>query len=418
MGWPDDTIDLRHYYPTTLLITGFDIIFFWVARMIMLGLKFGGDVPFRDVYITSLVRDEHGQKMSKSKGNVVDPLEIIDRIGADAFRFTLAALASPGMDIALSEGRMKGYRQFVNKIWNASRFVLMNADSERFPLPDGATLPVVDRWILHRLDAVTREFDAALREYRFDVAADLLYHFFWHEYADWYIELAKPRLAPGVAGRRDAVAVLVEVHDHILRLLHPMMPFVTEELWQHLPKGPDAAPSITLAAFPVARPERVDERAAAAIALVQEVVTTIRTARAERGVPPAKRASAIVEGATADHRRVLEGERDHVMRLAGLDAFDFAEDVPRERDTVRRVVREMQIHVPLAGIVNRDAEKARILKDLAGVEKQRAGLIAKLANPMFRERADSDVVRETESQVETLGEHHEKLTRILQELGG
>ena len=199
MGWPDRTPDLARYYPTDLMLTAFDIIFFWVARMIMAGLKFTGDVPFRTVYITGLVRDERGQKMSKSRGNVVDPLEVMDEVGADALRFTLTAMAAPGMDIPLSEGRMTGYRQFINKIWNASRFVLMHVGGEdaRPALPAFGTLGVADRWILHRLNAVTREVNEAFGAFRFDVAADRLYHFFWHEYADWYIEMVKGHLQAG-----------------------------------------------------------------------------------------------------------------------------------------------------------------------------------------------------------------------------
>ncbi len=213
MGWPTDTPDLARYYPTTLLITAHDIIFFWVARMMMLGVKFAGDVPFKQVYITSLVRDAHGQKMSKSKGNVVDPLELIGEIGADAFRFTLAALASPGMDISLSEGRLRGYRQFINKIWNASRFVLMNLPEDlntRPELPDRDRLDVVHRWMLHRTNELSADVNAALESFRFDVAADRLYHVFWHEYADWYIELVKSHLQADGSRRDDAVAVLLE----------------------------------------------------------------------------------------------------------------------------------------------------------------------------------------------------------------
>ncbi|MEE8131247.1 MAG: valine--tRNA ligase, partial [Vicinamibacterales bacterium] len=209
LGWPESTVDFQRYYPTTLLMTAHDIIFFWVARMMMLGVKFADSVPFEKVYITSLVRDAHGQKMSKSKGNVVDPLELIAEIGADAFRFTLAALASPGMDISLSEGRLRGYRQFINKIWNASRFVLMNLPPtlrERPAVPPGRELELIHRWMLHRTSELAEELHTALEEFRFDVAADRLYHFFWHEYADWYIELVKPRLLSDGLPRDQAVA--------------------------------------------------------------------------------------------------------------------------------------------------------------------------------------------------------------------
>jgi valyl-tRNA synthetase len=427
LGWPDRTEDLAHYYPTDLLITGFDIIFFWVARMIMLGLRFTGDVPFRDVYITALVRDERGQKMSKSKGNVVDPLKIMDEIGADALRFTLAAMASPGMDIALSEGRLTGYRQFINKIWNASRFVLMNVGDrrDRPTLPPFDQLALVHRWILHRVAAVSEDVASALTAYRFDAAADRLYHFFWHEYADWYIEMVKPHLQAEGPEREQAVAVLLEVHDRVLRLLHPFIPFVTEEIWQAIPKRSDdglakdgVSRSIALAAYPKPEAAWRDDVACATMDLLQEVITTIRTARAERGVPPARRLTVLVEGADEGQARTLADGGEYVRRLAGLDALDLAASVPRSPDTVRQVVRGLQLHIPLAGIVDRQAEQERIRKDLTRLDKQLANVQGKLANPSFRERADPDVVREAETQLGALGAQRDKLERILAELVG
>ena len=427
MGWPDETPDLAQYYPTSLLITAHDIIFFWVARMMMLGVKFADDVPFGQVYITSLVRDEHGQKMSKSKGNVVDPLELIEQIGADAFRFTLAALASPGMDISLTEGRLKGYRQFVNKIWNASRFVLMNVPEtmqERPPLPDRAELDVVHRWMLHRTSELAAEVDEAFRSFRFDVAADRLYHTFWHEYADWYIELAKPGLRPESPQRETTVAVLLEVHDRILRMLHPFMPFVTEEIWQALPQRPGDGrardgeqQTITLAAFPERDAADRDDEAVAAIGLLQDVVTTARTVRAEWGVPPSRKIRAVVEGAPEPDRRVLTENADQITRLAGLEALEFSDHVPRDPETVRRIVRSFQLHLPLAGIVDRAKETARVKKQLEKLVKQRRSLQAKLGNAAFVERADPAVVAETRSQEAATGQDQAKLEQILEELG-
>jgi len=427
LGWPDATEDLARYYPTSLLITGFDIIFFWVARMIMLGLRFAGDVPFRDVYITALVRDERGQKMSKSKGNVVDPLKIIDDIGADALRFTLASMASPGMDIALSEGRLTGYRQFINKIWNASRFLLMNLGGQtgRPAVPSFDSLALIHRWVLHRVSQVARDVGRALTDYRFDVAASLVYQFFWHEYADWYIEMVKPHLQADEPERGQAVAVLLEVHDRLLRLLHPFIPFVTEEIWQTMPgRAADGLArdgvhrSIALAAFPAYEPAWIDEEAAAAMALLQEVTTAIRTARAERGVPPSRRLTVLIEGADAGQARLLSEGGEYIRRLAGLERLEFAASVPRSPDTVRQVVRQLQIHIPLAGIVDREAEQQRIRKELARLEKQLAGIDARLANADFRERADPDVVQEAERQRGDLGLQHQKLERILAELVG
>ncbi|MCY4601620.1 MAG: valine--tRNA ligase [Acidobacteria bacterium] len=427
MGWPAATADLARYYPTSLLITAHDIIFFWVARMMMLGIKFAGDVPFKQVYITSLVRDAHGRKMSKSKGNVVDPLELIGEIGADAFRFTLAALASPGMDISLSEGRLRGYRQFVNKIWNASRFVLMN-------LPEGletrpavrasGELDLIHRWILHRASEVGRQLQISLEEFRFDVAADTLYHFCWHEYADWYIELVKPRLQADGAVRDDAVAVLLEVHDRILRMLHPFMPFVTEEIWQALPapaaegRTPDGAGrTITLAPFPAPVDAWRADRAVADMALLQEIVTAVRTVRSEWGVAPSRRISAVVEGGGPPVRELLERCADDIRRLAGLDSIECAEEVPRAPDTVRRLVRDFQLHVPLAGVVDRAREAARIERDLAKLVRQRAALQVRLENRAFVEKADPAVVREARQQAADAARQQTKLEQILLEIG-
>jgi len=426
MGWPTDTPDLARYYPTTLLITAHDIIFFWVARMMMLGVKFAGGVPFKQVYITSLVRDEHGQKMSKSKGNVVDPLELIGEIGADAFRFTLAALASPGMDICLSEGRLRGYRQFINKIWNASRFVLMNLPEDlntRPEVPDRDGLDVVHRWMLHRINELSADVNAALESFRFDVAADRLYHAFWHEYADWYIELVKSHLQADGARRDDAVAVLLEVHDRILRMLHPFIPFVTEEIWQVLPQRPEDGrvqdrQTITLAAFPTPNPAWQDDEAESIVTLLQEVVTAVRTVRSEWGVPPAQKIRAVIEAAPSSDQDVLRAHAANIEALARLEVLEFADSVPRDPDTVRRVVRTFQVHVPLAGIVDRDQETERVRRKLAKLVKQRGALKSKLANTKFVERADPTVVEEVRSQEQAVGEHQEKLEQILQELGG
>ena len=431
MGWPDETDDLRRYYPTTLLVTAHDIIFFWVARMMMLGLRFRDDVPFRTVYVTSLVRDEHGQKMSKSKGNVVDPLEVMGEIGADAFRFTLAALASPSMDISLSEGRLRAYRQFINKIWNASRFVLMQLDDAGAPLAARASMPASDgaarpemppaqslglihRWILHRVSALAAEVGAALEEYRFDVAADRLYHVFWHEYADWYIELVKPELQAGGDARANAVAVLLEAHDRLLRMLHPFIPFVTEEVWQTLPGHGE---TITRSAFPTPVEAWRDDDAVTTMLLLQDVVTTVRTVRSEWNVPPRQPITVAAHGADAATADRLRPHLDHVARLAGLDSFAFAHTAPaRDPETVRRVVRDFELHIPLAGIVDRAEEARRVARELEKLAKQRTSLLGRLGNASFLERADPDIVRQTREQEAAAGERQQKLERILAEL--
>ena len=425
MGWPERSRDLERYYPTTLMLTGLDIIFFWVARMIMLGLKFGDDVPFRTVFISSLVRDEQGKKMSKSKGNVVDPLDLMDDIGADALRFTLTALASPGMDIALSEGRLRGSRQFVNKIWNASRFVLMYVNEvERRPVvPQASSTELVHRWILHRVNELAGEVNEALEAYRFDVAADRLYQFFWHDYADWYIELVKPHLNGTGEVRNVALAVLLEVHDRTLRMLHPVVPFITEEVWQQLPRHADSGltadgchQSITLAEFPKKQDAWIDNEAADCMELLQEVITTIRTVRAEWGVPRVQKITVVVVGGGLATLSILRTHESYITQLAGLESLQLVDKHDRDPDTVVRIVRDMQFHVLLAGIVDREAELTRVRKELAKIEAQKTANDAKLANPKFRERADPDIVAEAVARASTLDEQKNKLVRILEEL--
>ncbi len=420
LGWPDQTADLQRYYPTTLMLTGFDIIFFWIARMIMLGVKFAGDVPFHTAYITGLVRDERGQKMSKSKGNVVDPLALMDDIGADALRFTLAAMASPGMDIPLSEGRMTGYRQFINKIWNASRFLLMNIGDlpSRPVLPANDGLGLAHRWILSGTSRLATEVSDALTQYRFDLAADRLYHFFWHEFADWYIELVKTDLQQPGPARDAAVAVLVEVHDRLMRLLHPFIPFVTEEIWQRLPRRPEDGASVTLAAFPLKVAEWIDPKAEQEMAYLQEIVTTIRTVRSERGVAPSRRIAAVIDEADAEARSMLEAHRDYVTQLAGLERLEFRTDVAPGPDTVKRVLEHAHVYVPLAGIVDRQAEIGKIEKELAAVIRESAGLEQRLASPGFVGRAPGRVVDEARARLVHLGDRRAKLDAMLRELQG
>ena len=425
LGWPEESDDLRRYYPTTLMITAHDIIFFWVARMMMLGLRFRDDVPFRSVYITSLVRDAHGRKMSKSKGNVVDPLELMEAIGADAFRFTLASLASPGMDISLSEGRLRNSRQFVNKVWNVSRFVLMHVPQgldERQPVRDAASLSVAHRWVLHRTSELAAEIDEAFERYRFDLAADRIYHFVWHEYADWYIELVKEELQSEPPARDRALAVLLEVHDRVLRLLHPFVPFVTEEVWQALPRSAAEEPrvaedrTITRSAFPEPVGEWRDHGAVDAMRLIQEVTTGVRTVRSEWGVPPSRRITALVQGADPGAAAALAEHAPHIVRLAGLDALSCVAEVERSPDTVRRVVRDFQIHVPLAGIVDRAKEAARVRRDIDKLARRRSAIQARLANPSFVERADPAVVEDARAQEENVARRLAKLEQILDTL--
>src|SRR5919198_3028321 len=285
MGWPDDTPVLRAYYPTSVIVTGFDILFFWVARMVMLGIHFVQQVPFHDVYIHALVRDAEGQKMSKSKGNVADPLDVMDRYGTDAFRFTLAALAGLGRDIRISEERIEGYRNFANKLWNAARLVLSNLDGYDAAKARKAEPALADRWIQSRLAATAGAVRAALRRYRFNDAASAVYQFLWHEYCDWYLEIAKLSLyrAAEPVERLRTQHTLVEVLETTLRLLHPFMPFVTEEVWQRLPHKGE---SIMVAPYPKATRKHHDPAAEREMAAVMDVVTAVRNIRGEMRIAP------------------------------------------------------------------------------------------------------------------------------------
>jgi len=313
LGWPEQTPELKTFYPTSTLVTGLDILFFWVARMIMMGLKFTGQVPFRDVYIHALVRDVEGQKMSKSKGNIIDPLSVMEQYGTDALRFTLASMASPGRDIKLAEERIEGYRNFANKIWNAARFILMNLDGpcERIQ-PKDRSFP--DRWILSRLNRTIREVNAALDQYRFDQASSLMYQFIWHEYCDWYLELIKPMLQDKTSVEAQRTRqTLFESFDTLLRLLHPFMPFISEEIWQTLPHQGE---SLVVRPYPSVKPEWEFKEAESCFALLERVVTLMRTGRLLLTYPPAKSLVFHVTGASTEHLRMLKELKPHIQHMA------------------------------------------------------------------------------------------------------
>src|SRR3990170_789316 len=283
LGWPNETEDLKRFYPTSVLVTGFDILFFWVARMMMMGIKFMGEVPFREVCIHALVRDAEGQKMSKSKGNVVDPLVIMDQYGTDALRFTLASMSSPGRDIKLSEERIEGYRNFTNKIWNAARFIIMN--SEGVPAIEPVPLSLPDRWILSRLNRTASEVTGMLSEYRFDMAANTIYRFFWHEFCDWYVELAKLQIYEGGQKKENTIALLIRTMDGALRLLHPFMPFITEEIWQHIHRS-----SIMIAPYPSPDAGLIDDQAEQQMEAIMDIIKGIRGIRSGFNIPPGQEA--------------------------------------------------------------------------------------------------------------------------------
>ncbi len=420
MGWPDRTPELEKFYPTSVLVTGFDILFFWVARMMMMGLKFMGDVPFRDVYIHALVRDEKGQKMSKSKGNVIDPLEVIDRFGADAFRFTLVAFAAQGRDIRLSVERIEGYQRFVNKIWNAARFALLNLTGFDPAAPEVpfADLAAQDQWIRTRLRAVAGDVRAALDRYEYDKAAGVLYQFVWHEFCDWYVEMAKRPLyaAEEPRGRLAVQQTLVRTLDGVFRLLHPFMPFVSEELWHALPwpsflgERPD---SLMIAPFPKPEAMPADEEARARIELVQATVSAIRNVRGEMNVPPSRKIRALVLGDAAATGGV-RAEADAVSALAGLSSLEFlAAGAPRPEKAAVAVAAGMEIFLPLAGLIDLAEEERRLRKEIEKTRGEWDRLERKLANPQFVEKAPGEVVAKERSRAEEMRESLTKLQASL-----
>ncbi len=412
IGWPKKTPELDRYYPGNVLVTGFDIIFFWVARMMMLGLHFMKDVPFRTVYIHALVRDERGQKMSKSKGNIIDPLDLIGKYGADALRFTLAAMAAPGRDVKLSEARVEGYRNFATKLWNAARFLEMNrcALDPSFD-PRAATVPV-DRWILGRLAHARIEIDEALAAYRFNDAAHAIYRFAWHEYCDWYVELAKPLLTGAdEAAAREVRAVSAYVLGQILHLLHPLMPFITEEIWQSM----GGQGMLISASWPDFGPGFAFAESEAEIDWLIRLVTSIRTVRAEMNVPPAAKLTASLRGASDASRERLAIHREAILRLARLSSIEPVEDAST-RGAVQVVHDEATVVLPVAQYVDLDREKMRLAKEIDRIAGEIGRFEKKLGNPSFVDKAPPEIVEEQRERLAEAQAARSRLSAALQRL--
>ena len=388
LGWPAETAELKKFYPTSVLVTGFDILFFWVARMMMMGLHFMGKQPFDDVYVHALVRDAQGQKMSKSKGNVIDPLVMMDVYGTDALRFTLAALGVQGRDVKLSEERIEGYKHFVNKLWNASRLVMMNLDecpeTEKIPQRPSS---LVHRWMLSRLQRVTAEVDDALEHYYFNQYANSIYHFLWHEYCDWYLEMIKQDYyGSDPEARSLARAVAVHVLGQILILLHPVMPFVTEEIWQKLP---GTSGDLAKTPFPVVHEDRIDPDAEAEMDLIMGVVNGIRNIRGEMNVPPATRVETVCVCATAGERDLLRRHGEVICdlaRLSNLKAGLYGE-VSKPRLAANVLFKDIEVYVVLKDILDFGNESSRLRKEIAKLEKELTNTQKKLANEDFLQRA-------------------------------
>ncbi|HHN67099.1 MAG TPA: valine--tRNA ligase, partial [Thermopetrobacter sp.] len=404
LGWPDETEELKRYYPTSVLITGFDIIFFWVARMMMMGLHFMHEVPFRDVYIHALVRDEHGAKMSKSKGNVIDPLELIDKYGADAMRFTLAAMAAMGRDIRLAESRVAGYRNFGTKLWNAARFLQMNEAARDATFDPMAARGRLNRWIVSEATRATEAVTGALDAYRFNDAAAAVYHFTWDVFCDWYLELIKPVLKDGdAAAIAETRATAAWALDVILKLLHPFMPFITEELWQQT--GGDGF--LMLQSWPDAPEALIDADATAEIEWVIGFIREVRSTRAEMNVPAGATIPAVLAGADAESRRRLKEWATEIKRLARLSDIELADEPPAKAAQI--VHGEAIIALPLEGVIDIGAEAARLEKEMAALQKEIASLTGRLANENFVSKAKPEVVEQTRKR---LAENTAKLGKL------
>ena len=412
LGWPDKTEDLKDYYPTSTLVTGFDILFFWVARMIMMGLKFMDDVPFRDVYIHALVRDEQGQKMSKSRGNVVDPLDIMSEYGTDAFRFTLAAMAAMGRDIRLAEDRIAGYQNFVNKLWNAARFVLMNLGEDgtvqRYvaaALSD-AGLNFADRWIRSRLASTIAEARAAVESYRFNDYANILYQFTWHEFCDWYIEMSKLSLNGTLGDEpKKSRQFLVELLEQILLLLHPLMPFVTEEIWQVLG---EQRKSIMLEPYPRAEATWVDEDVASQMDFLMGTIRAIRNLRTEMNCPPGKEVKVVFHG-PAEDLSFLRAQEPYLRSLARVGATDYVTSGDRPKGAATAIVGSTELYLPLAQMINLNEERGRLTKEIDKAKDELSRVQKKLSNTDFLNKAKEEVVQK---EREKAGQYEEKIRTL------
>ena len=414
LGWPDETTALDSFYPTAVLVTGFDILFFWVARMMMMGIKFMGKVPFKEVYIHALVRDVEGKKMSKSKGNVIDPLTVMDQYGTDAFRFTLTALSVQGRDIRLSEERIKGYRNFANKIWNASRFALMHLE-DYDPHGAPAELPspsLADRWIESRLHRVITRVEGTLHEYKFNELAHELYQFIWHELCDWYLELIKPALSEhGTSGAKSAAQrTMLDVLTASLQLLHPIMPFITEEIWHKLP---GAKGSIMVSSYPRCNPEKSDEDAEGQMALIIDVVNSVRNVRWEMNVPPAQKVEVILSSKNARSREVLSQHRVYVENLARAERITVVEQIEKPESAATAVAQDVEIVMPLKGIIDFAEEERRLKKEINKLEKDLATVTGKLSSEDFLRKAPHDIIEKEKSKAQEVTEKREKLLTSL-----
>jgi valyl-tRNA synthetase len=415
LGWPEKTRELARYYPGDVLVTGFDIIFFWVARMMMLGLHMMGDVPFREIYIHGLVRDERGQKMSKSRGNVIDPLELIERYGADALRFTICALTGPGRDVKLSAARVENYRGFVTKLWNAARFCQMNGISPDAGFDPGRVTLPLSRWLLAESNAAIQAATDALEAHRFDEYAGEVYRFVWNTFCDWFLEFAKPLLAAGAdpAAAAETRGVGAYVLGEILRLLHPAIPFVTEELWDRFGYGEPC--SLIRATWPVPVAVPGAEQARAELDWVVRLITLVRSVRTEMNVPPSKPSPVLLQGASAESMGRIDGWMDAIRRLArASDVSALVGDVPK--GCAQAILDEATIVLPLEGLIDIPTERARLIKERDRLLGEAKKTEQKLANADFVNRAPEEVVAENRERLEAAQSEIARLQAALDRL--
>ncbi len=418
LGWPQKTKALKTFYPTSLLITGFDILFFWVARMMMMGIYVMKDVPFKDVYLHALVRDEKGEKMSKSKGNSIDPILMIDQYGTDAFRFTLAAYTAQGRDVRLSPERIEGYKYFVNKIWNASKLTLGHLDDFDESASAGVSDSLPDKWIKVKLNKAIEDITGALDEYRFNDASAAVYRFIWHELCDWYLELSKPVFygKENPEQRQAAQRTLYEVYQKMLQLLHPFMPFLTEELWQIL-KGSDEN-SIMVSKFPVVNAQWADTEAEKEMEMIMEIITSIRNIRGEMRIAPSQKLKVFISAADEQNKKSIEKDQSHILNLANLESLTVEINMVEPKGVATAVMGATKIFVPLAGAVDISAERARLEKELGKVSKDLEQCSKKLANRDFCVKAAPEIIQKEEEKLKDFQKKFTTLEGALKKLKG
>lgn len=418
LGWPDQTGELKFYYPTSVLVTAFDILFFWVARMIMMGLKFMGDVPFNDVYIHALIRDMEGQKMSKSRGNVIDPLDMMDKYGTDAFRFALTAFAAQGRDIRMSEERIEGYRNFSNKIWNAARFILSNLDGYDRDVVNKLSpqKSLADKWIIWRFNHTVKKVNESIDEYKFNEVAQVLYQFLWHEFCDWYIELSKIDLNKKEDYEKRIITqhTLINIYSNSMKLLHPIMPFITEEIWQKLPKS-DEQESIMTSIFPDYSDDKTEVEAEETMERIIDIIKAIRNIRGEMNVAPGKRIKTLIR--TLDKETSISiQEVQSYIEILGKTEVDIRMDIKKPPFSATTLIGPVEIYIPLSGVIDIDYEKKRLSKEINKLEMEMSIIKKKLDDESFIKRAPEHIKEKEVRKFEENMNLMEKLVLSLKKL--